>query len=230
MAETAPSLTSRIRTALAASHDAIERLPLAVRLAQGTVTQKEYICLLHQLWCLHRALEEAFASDRVPGGLFAEEHCRTETIARDLVILGASETAPYDALSLTERVQHLFSDWSQNAPWRLWGALYVFEGSRMGSMFLGPAIARAFHRPAQPHQGVDYHLDGINERPRQWKAFKQTLDEVHLDTHACEEVLVGAVATMNGLLEIYAALGSDETITSGSADETTRDHIPVLHP
>lgn len=217
----APSAyAGRLRSALSDSHQRIERLPLAVLLAQGRIDRASYIVLLRELLGLHQALEAEFDRATAPQGLLDDECRRTETLRRDLAALGADPTAAHRLLPETRELQQDFRLWGASDPWRLAGALYVFEGSRMGSMFLGPAIARAFGVPAAPGRGIDYHLEGVAERPRLWKELKLRLAGAVVASGAEDSGLAGTTATMEGLLRVYAALKPEDAAKeSAAADE-----------
>lgn len=211
MDEAATAYAARLREALSDSHQRIERLPLAVRLAHGRIDRAAYIPLLRELLAMHQALEAEFDRPTAPQGLLDDACRRTETLRRDLAALGADPTAAHRLLPETRELQQDFRLWGASDPWRLAGALYVFEGSRMGSMFLGPAVARAFGTPATLGHGIDYHLEGVAERPRLWKELKLRLAGAVVAAGAEASGLAGAAATMEGLLRTYAALEPEAT-------------------
>jgi heme oxygenase len=195
-------ITQRLRSAIAPAHERTECLPVAQAMARGIITPASYRVLLCQLGALHATVEPLLADRLELAGLFTPAMARSETIARDLAFLGGSD-AP--CLNATDALIARIRAWG-NDPWRLLGALYVFEGSRMGSMVLvGPLAAALAVRP-EPGQGVDYHLDGIGERPLRWREFKARLASLPLDEASQDAVVEGAVLTMEGLAEVFAAI------------------------
>jgi hypothetical protein len=106
----------------------------------------------------------------------------------------------------------------QSHPAALVGALYVLEGSRMGSMMIGRQLAKAWQIPPVPGQGLDYHLDGIATRGAEWKAFRAAVDTHPAVQAVAEAVLQLATATMDGLLVLYSGLPVAEA-----------SHLPELH-
>ncbi|QJW97808.1 biliverdin-producing heme oxygenase [Frigoriglobus tundricola] len=86
------------------------------------------------------------------------------------------------------------------------GVLYVFEGSRMGSMALLRPVARALGTHPRPGHGVDYHLDGVADRVPRWQRFKATVNALPLTPEQHQSVVWGATATFRMLHEVYAGL------------------------
>ncbi|HEY1065781.1 MAG TPA: biliverdin-producing heme oxygenase [Pirellulales bacterium] len=217
MADAASDVSARLRAALSASHDVIERLPLAVSLTDGTITRPAYIGLIAQLWRLHETLE-AQLDRRQTLGVFDERQRRAPTLRADLAALGADVLRLAAPSAVTVELQRAFEKWGTDDPWRLAGALYVFEGSRMGSMFIGPPVAQALGLQNQPGSGVDYHLEGVETRPLDWREFKSRLAKAANDPTVQESVIVGAVETMDGLLALYTELGRAADPTSAAGE------------
>jgi heme oxygenase len=198
----------RLRTAIADAHERIEALPLATAMVRGNVSRANYLELLGQLWRLHAALEDALAVCPNLSVLYQPEMARRETLKRDLAILGgALKPAAPPTRALMER----FASW-RTAVWPLVGALYVFEGSRMGSMVLAAPLAGALGVPLAPGNGLDYHLDGMHDRPQTWREFKTALVGLPLDAAEQETVVRAAADTMDGLCAVYAAVPAASTI------------------
>jgi heme oxygenase len=153
---------------------------------------------------LHEALEDELAAHAETRDFFTPDMARTDALRGDLAALGADEVDI--PLGETLQLAELIRAWAAEAPWKLFGALYVFEGSRMGSMFLVRPVARALGVPVEPGQGIDYHLDGIERRPQTWAAFKTRLNQLPLTDRQWDEVVAAASQTMDGLHELYAAL------------------------
>lgn len=225
MPEPGRDLPLRLREALSETHRVIENLPLAVALTDGTVTRETYVRLLEQLLHLHESLENALDRATALSSVFEEGQRRAPTLRNDLAALGADPETRSPPVSETERLRLSFERWAERDPWRLAGALFVFEGSRMGSLFIGPAVAKALRLSNQPGSGVDYHLDGAAERPQAWKAFKTRLAETADRAGSGDAVIAGAVETMSGLTALYAALGPSEPLVAApkwiSAESTS---------
>lgn len=200
----------RIRQALAPAHALVELTPFAQALAGGRIGQPEYVAGLRQMAYLHEALEAALA-DAAPrhAGVAAlydpAKMDRTASIARDLAALGEG---PADApAAAATRVAEAVAGWAAAKPWALLGALYVVEGSRMGSMVLARSVGKALGRdPRQPGTGLDYHADGLATRVPDWKRFRQALADLSLTEAEAEDVCHAAAVTMDGMVELYAAL------------------------
>lgn len=210
-------LADQLRAAIADRHTAIERTPVAVAMIRGTITRDAYADWLTQMGHLHVALEDALADCPAAVGLYAPtEMNRSAAITRDRdTFPGTGETFPCEPVArLTERLP----EWRAIAPWKLIGALYVLEGSRMGSMALVRPLARAFGLSPQPGVGLDYHLDGIGTRPQRWQQFRAALSALPLTVEQQADVAAAAVETMSALCEFYASgrFASGPVMASGA--------------
>lgn len=200
----------RIRQALAPAHAQVELTPFAQALAGARVGRPEYVAGLRQMAYLHEALEAALAAaaPRHAGVAALYDPAkmdRSASIARDLAALGEeSVDAP---AAPAARVAEAVAGWAAAKPWALLGALYVVEGSRMGSMVLARSVGKALGRdPRQPGTGLDYHADGLATRPQDWRQFRQALADLPLTESEAEDVCAAAAVTMDGMVELYAAL------------------------
>ncbi|MFO0937377.1 MAG: biliverdin-producing heme oxygenase [Gemmataceae bacterium] len=204
-------LPDRIRQSLNPIHDAIERTPLATAMISGTVTRDDYLFALVQLRYLHQELEDALASASHP--LYhADQMARSAILQSDLNCLGYSgDGEPCDA---ARELGQQFHAWSLESPHRLIGALYVFEGSRMGSMALVRPVARALGLEVRPGHGVDYHIDGMATRPQAWGRFKAEIASFAFDSREQNEICESAVQTMQTLHTLYAGAAQPELATA----------------
>lgn len=199
-------LLNRLRTAITDLHERIECLPLAAAMAQGTICREDYLALLDEMLAVHAALEDELGKHPALASVCdAPSMARCGAIRRDRAFLGGREPRP--PLRATRHLAASLAGWSENAPEALLGALYVVEGSRMGSMVLFPALARALEVPAAPGYGLDYHCEGIESRPASWRRFKGALGACAFTPEQQDRVARGAAATMAGLYDLYSALG-----------------------
>jgi heme oxygenase len=197
------TLPDRVRQLLGPTHAAIEQTDFARAMIGGTIDRAAYCRGLAQLAHLHAAVEEALAAHPEFAVLYrAADMSRTDAIACDLVALGHFPDDPTDA---TAAVCSLVAGWSSAAPWRLVGALYVLEGSRMGSMALVRPLSQALAVEIRPGAGLDYHLTGIATRPQTWQQFRGILAALPLTDAQQQAVCDGATATMDALHALYAA-------------------------
>ncbi len=200
------SLAEAIRSSIQDLHDRIERLPLTQRIATSGIDRSEYARLLGQLACIHLTLEVELARQPVTHAVYSPAMNRAEVVERDLVHLGVeAERTP---VTSTLKLQGCILHWSQTVPWALLGSLYIFEGSRMGSMVLARALAKAFDLPAEPGNGLDYHLDASGQRTKLWRHFKETLNGLPWQPAQVEEIVAAATTTMQLLYDLYAELGT----------------------
>ncbi|QGJ69996.1 Hypothetical protein PBC10988_16850 [Planctomycetales bacterium 10988] len=201
-------LTQTIRETVHPTHERIEKVAFSRQMISGKIGKKAYGRALSQLWFVHRVLENHLRRYPELAEIFEEEMSRTEVLAQDLKVLGQPlQTQPLaETIDLIEDIEH----WSYREPVALLGALYIFEGSRMGSMYLGKSLAKGFDRPAEIGQGLDYHLQGSEDRPKKWKSFKNSLDTMPLSEDQQQAIVDAAEATMNGMYALYASFSVEE--------------------
>lgn len=198
------TLPDRIRQLLGPTHAAIEQTGFARAMIGGTIDRPAYCGGLAQLSVLHAALEDALAGWADVAPLYRPaDMARADAIGHDLAVLGGFAGDPVEA---TQRLCSSFREWAADAPWKLAGALYVLEGSRMGSMALVRPLSKALAAEVRPGTGLDYHLAGIATRPQAWQQFRQTLAGLPLTDREQADVCAGATATMDGLFALYAGL------------------------
>ncbi len=198
------SLPETIRAELSSTHIAIEQTPFAQALVGGELRRPAYGVALSELLPMHLALESALIANADAVPMYnAAEMDRSGAIERDLLVLGYTGAPGLDATrSLIECFQH----WAGVTPWKLIGALYVFEGSRMGSMAIARPLAKGLSLEARAGNGLDYHLDGAATRPMMWGRFKAELAALPLSDEHKADVVAAAIQTMRGLHAIYAGL------------------------
>lgn len=204
-------LLHELRAATDEYHRRIERLPVSVAMIEGRISRSVYVGLLGELLGVHRQLEAALERHQGPGSLYRSDMARAPLLIGDRAALG-SEEPEVGGVVATELREYL-EDCADEAPIRLTGALYILEGSRMGSMFLVKPLARALGVPEVPGSGLDYHLLGLPQRPRAWQEFKAGLLGLVLPPAEAREVVHAATVTMRGLHDLYAALSTAELNT-----------------
>jgi heme oxygenase len=195
-------LPQRLKEAIAETHDAIEALPLSKSILEGQISRATYRVLLSQLWYVHADLERLLLGAAELVGLVERTMHRTNTIMADLAAL-EMEIAPIQPC--TTRTLQAVRAAAHASPWALLGCLYVLEGSRMGSMVLVKPLSAALKVELRPGQGLDYHLEGMQTRPRDWMQFKARLTALELDADQTQQAIHGAQLMMQGLYAIYEA-------------------------
>jgi heme oxygenase len=191
-------------------------------LIETTITRESYARSLSQLWHVHSTLEHEISSHLCLTGFANPDIIRLHSIQRDLAFLnGQLEPAWPETDALCQQLR----DWSQAEPYLLLGALYILEGSRMGSMVLVGPLSRALQVPMAPHQGLDYHLEGMERRPACWQRFKAALLALPLTPALQEKIIKAATLTMDALYRLYAAFAPGEN-SMGYVEPMTGE-VPV---
>ncbi len=201
-------LAGTLKNAIETLHRRIESTAYAQAIFSGSISPEDYARSLVQFLHIHEALEEQLAKHAALPCHDAETMDRSTSLRRDIAWWGGfADEAP---LASTARLISTFDQAGQTNPIGLIGALYVFEGSRMGSMILAGSLSRGLRVPVQPGVGLDYHVDGIADRPRTWRGFRETLNALELSDEDRDAVIQSAVTTMSLLCDIYADLSASE--------------------
>lgn len=229
----------RLREATADLHTRIEQLPFAVAMIGARLTREQYVLALGQLWYVHDALESEIVEHPALGCVYEPAMARRAAIERDLTALGAA--GPASEGPPTRALADAIRRWSAERPQALLGSLYIFEGSRMGSMVLVKPLARSLGVPVEAGRGLDYHLEEMAGRLQAWGRFKAAMLAAPLTAEDHDGIVASGVATMQGLYDVYAALtvptlspavargrgGRDEGHTVGGAVATPPSSIPA---
>ncbi len=194
----------RLREQIRPQHDAIEALPLSLRLGEGTIPRSDYRRLLGQLLYIHQKLESALNlhKDQLPA--YEPSMQRTEHLMRDLAHWGGRPDDP--PRPATAVLLQRIDEWSAAQPWALLGALYILEGSRMGSRWIAVRLAKGYDLPVAAGVGIDYHIDQMNERPQLWQQFRQRLLQGDFTANQQDQIVSAAVETINRIYELYQDL------------------------
>jgi heme oxygenase len=208
------TVADQIRQAISPAHVAVEQTPFAQGMANGTISRAAYIEGLAQLAALHDGLEQALANALTTesvAALYSETMARGPVLRRDITNLGGTEaTAIHDVI---QNLQSEFQAWATTKPHALLGALYVMEGSRMGSMVLARSLTKALRVEPRPGTGLDYHIEGIATRPMDWKKFRETLAQMPWSEIETAEIVHAATITMDALVELYASVRQPEFVS-----------------
>lgn len=201
-------LAGTLKNAIDSLHRQIESTPYARAIFSGSIGPQDYARSLVEFLHVHESLEDQLAKFSEIGLYDAVSMSRSESLRRDLAWWGGlAEEAPLES---SARLIAAFEQWGLDRPIGLFGALYVFEGSRMGSMILAGSLSKGLGVPPHPGMGLDYHVDGIADRPRTWRGFRESLNSLDLTPEDREAVVASAVSTMSLLCELYAELPASE--------------------
>jgi heme oxygenase len=92
------------------------------------------------------------------------------------------------------------------SPWVWAGALYVLEGSRMGSRMLAKTVAAALQLPLRPGLGLDYHLAGLSDGGQTWQEFKAFLENAPVTASESDSFARGVERTFQVMFDVYEEL------------------------
>jgi heme oxygenase len=198
------TLFNRIRTAIARSHDQIEKTNYSIAIMSGGMHVSDYVVSLAQLHAIHKTLEETVASSP-SSDLFYPEMVRTSALERDLAFWG-TELASLESMPETLSTCELIRDTIAENPVSAIGFIYVLEGSRMGSLVIVKPLSKSLGVTPVDSQGLDYHTEGARQTPARlarWKAEVEQRDWTESQMVAVEST---AVSFMESLTRLYEKL------------------------
>lgn len=222
--------SEQIKAAISATHDAIEKLPFTTALVAGRLSRETYCLLLDQLLVVHSTLEPAIdqqaarAPSALPGVLRYVGMHRQAVLRQDLAYLRdthlhPNQVRPQTILPQTTQLRDVINHWASTTVYQLAGALYIVEGSRMGSLAMAKPLARCLNVPPSEGHGLDYHLHLTAERFAQWKEFKNRLDSHPVSAAERQGIVDAAREMMDGMFAIYAAMPGSESVAEGAHNE-----------
>jgi heme oxygenase len=198
-------LLTTARAASGCLHAAIEKTAFATSLAGGTVRRADYVRYLSALAVVHETVEAHLEEE--PLHALPSEGAKRAGVARaDRQALGGSEDD--EAFESVERWKAALEFHKSGSGWVWAGALYVLEGSRMGSRMLIQPISMGLNVPAQPGCGIDYHLAAVADRGASWQAFKGFLTAATPSDADREAFAEGVRMTFQMMNDLYAELSS----------------------
>lgn len=195
-------LFDQLRAETRAAHDAIEQLPAAVAMLQGTVTRDEYTAVLARVFWVHAIFEAELSATPELSSCWPAEAVRAEAAGRDLYNLGGHcfLEPPEEVVEWADQMRQR----AETTPAVWGGAGYVLEGSRMGSRVLVGPVARALGVAVTPGEGVDYHLEGLTDPGGRWRRVRDailTVDRTPADRAA---IVAGAIATFAVMAAVHS--------------------------
>jgi len=203
--ENLDSRADRMRAAIRDTHTAIEQLPFSVAMLEGGLTRDEYIRAAAQLHHVHRELENRLK--RHPALAPVVELCepRADVLRSDLAILGCRRI-PEPSIC-TQCLLHGFGEWSDQGGWPLLGAVYVLEGSRLGSTFLARTLPRILKVDAGRGNGLDYHMGDPATVGRNWQQIRGAIDKLPVPPEFEAGVVEAGAVAMTAMYDLYSSFG-----------------------
>lgn len=198
------SLIQAMRAAISNDHIAIEKTPFSIAMMSGGLTRKEYANGLAQLWHIHNGIETVAPVCQALQSFFNSEMIRTAAIDRDLRYFGF-EVASFSVLDRTSHLMDLLTSYALDNPLSILGALYVMEGSRMGSLVIAKPLARTLGL-VDGKNGIEYHVEGAASTPMRVRTLKEKIENAGFDEIASNSVIRGAVEFMSLLNRLYQDL------------------------
>jgi heme oxygenase (biliverdin-IX-beta and delta-forming) len=195
-------LLSLLKTATAESHTRLEN---ELDLMRPEWPREDYVALLDGFYG-YVAPWEDLAARSVPAHLrqFFEARRKAALLEADLSFLTGNPARAQTAPS----VDHLPA---MNAIGRVFGSMYVMEGSTLGGRFIAPHVAKLFSLDT----GLgNAYFDGYGPRTgSMWNAFRETASgEVPRDQY--DAALEAAIATFDGLHDWLGAVRADSGATA----------------
>jgi heme oxygenase (biliverdin-IX-beta and delta-forming) len=195
-------LLSRLKTETAECHIRLEN---ALDLMRPEWPREDYVALLEGFYGYVAPWEAAVAVS-LPAHLrdFFEGRRKAALLASDLALL----TGEFDRAQAVTKIEQLPA---MNSIGRVFGSMYVMEGSTLGGRFIAPHVAKLFD--LQAGRGNAY-FDGYGPRTgSMWNAFRETAHAA-VPREQYDVAIDAAIATFDGLYDWLGAVreGSGATV------------------
>lgn len=182
---TLSTLRQRLKELTAPFHAELEKAPVAIALADGSISRKNYAIYLTKLVAIHQTLEPILI------GMSEWEHYGINPALRTRVNLLKADLA-----ALEEEIPHsesvAFIDIPRNFETAV-GMMYVLEGSTMGGQILSRKLSHMIGTDGVPCTRY-FHAYGENTMPL-WGEFCQFLDRFESEYPLLSDhVILGACA------------------------------------
>jgi heme oxygenase len=180
-------LLSRLKNETAECHTRLEN---ALDLMRLEWPREDYVALLEGFYGYVAPWEDAVATC-LPARLrdFFEERRKASLLASDLALL----TGDNDRANKVTKIERLPA---VDSIGRVFGSMYVMEGSTLGGRFIAPHVATLFG--LQSGSGNAY-FEGYGLRTgSMWKAFRETAS-ANVPPGQHDEAVDAAIATFDGL-------------------------------
>jgi heme oxygenase len=183
-------LLARLKHETAACHTRLEN---ALDLMREDWSRDEYVALLERFFGYVAAWESA-ARPRMPAHLrdFFDARCKSALLAADLRVL-TGDAGHAATLPLAEGDATLPA---LDGIGRVFGSMYVMEGSTLGGRFIAPHVARLF---GLANGEGNAYFDGYGPRTgSMWNAFRETAAAT-VPPEQYDDAVGAAIATFEGL-------------------------------
>lgn len=178
------TLRQRLKELTLPFHTELEKMPVAVTLADGSIEKEKYADYLTKIAAIHQTLEPLIVemSEWKKYGIDPSQRLRLPLLQADLKALGRTNT--------------LIESATLCSPWNFAtavGVMYVLEGSTMGGQILSRKLSHMLGDDGIPCTRY-FQAYGENSMKR-WGEFCQFLDLFEAaNPHSCDQVILGACA------------------------------------
>lgn len=207
MSQTQPTIMERLKEETKEAHKRAESQDLEKDLIKGALPRETYADYIAQRYHIHLALEKALLAlrekDSRVADVVVEDRFHSPRAAEDLKDLGIDVASTKPHPETTGAIDYIASLGKQGSI-ALLGVFYVFEGSTNGARYISMAIRRS-----HGFQGnfATHYLDPYGEaQPGMWQKFKEVVNGQTFTADEQEEILAGATATFDLIVEVDTAI------------------------
>jgi heme oxygenase len=226
-----PLLLDHLRSVTWHRHEAFERLPFVTALMDGTLPLQSYLAQLRGLAVMLSAVSHSMSIITSS----ASEHLqplvkkRFELLCADLAFF--SERLVPDilpAVQLSLEIARKICTVSYTSPGKLFGYIYVLQGTTKGNQVHLPDVIRCFD--LKDHQGASFYRGLGDDTDLSWDEFAAVMNIITGET-SLEEALQGAVEMYEALERFHVALyplpvGSDVFTATALNPEAGAHPVP----
>ena len=197
-----------LKEATAAQHSATEENSFNTLLMGGKLPQAAYVDTLAQMLLIHRAYEARLRAAQPAIAYEVPAHeFQTPYLEADLAFFERDATA-IEPVPATQTFLDFIAaiPTSGDDALRLLGVHYVFEGSNNGSKWAAKSIREAYDLP-ETSEGTRYFDRYGQKQAKNWKYFKDTMNEIEFNDAQRAALVNAAVYTFDAIGLVHRDLG-----------------------
>lgn len=197
----AQGLMARLKAETRMAHDAAEAMAYMKELMAGELPLETYGKAVNQLGIVRAGLEEALdtCGGAAAATVYQPYHAQSPLYQHDSKHWGAAGEA---ALPATRKFLQKIAGWCTAEPAALLGALYVLEGSNMGSTIIRKRLLEVHELPAES-AGFSALNPHDRELMNRWRRFAADMDSLPLSPEQKAAVIQAARDTFDAIAAIH---------------------------
>ncbi|MEO1130887.1 MAG: biliverdin-producing heme oxygenase [Planctomycetota bacterium] len=190
-------------------HQSAETATLPKLLLSGQISREQYVAMLEQLYCVHKALDDAITAHRpslpAMADLIDDVQLMAPRIAQDLAHFGGTAEGVTAGPAASATIDLIAARAAAN-PLSLIGLHYVREGANNGNIFIARKLQEAWKLDAI--DGLSHLAPYGDQQRAMWGQFKTTLDGLDISAEDRDEIVTAGREMFQAIIDVNAEVAS----------------------